>query len=59
MQSLGLNTSYVQQDNEHETGTAAVSIDPAGQPNFTIKELAPGISCNGRPEWEDLSAGLT
>src|SRR5437667_159759 len=38
MQELGLNTSYVQHDDLHETGTAKVSIDGAGQPNFTIKE---------------------
>ena len=27
MQELGLNTSYLQQDDQHETGTAAVTID--------------------------------
>ena len=56
MQSLGLNTSYVQRDNEHETGTAAVSIDPAGQPNFTIKELAAWDFLQWTAEWEDLSS---
>ena len=56
MQSLGLNTSYLQQDNEHETGTAAVSIDPAGQPNFTIKELAAWDFLQWTAEWEDLSS---
>src|SRR4051794_2389561 len=38
MQEVGLNTSSVQHDDLHETGTANVSIDGAGQPNFTIKE---------------------
>jgi fructokinase len=56
MQSLGLNTSYLQRDNEHETGTAAVSIDPAGQPNFTIKELAAWDFLQWTAEWEDLSS---
>ena len=56
MQSLGLNTAYVQRDNEHETGTAAVSIDPAGQPNFTIKELAAWDFLQWTAEWEDLSS---
>ena len=56
MQRLGLNTSYVQRDNEHETGTAAVSIDPSGQPNFTIKELAAWDFLQWTPEWEDLSS---
>jgi fructokinase len=56
MQSLGLNTSYLQQDNQHETGTAAVSIDPAGQPNFAIKESAAWDFLHWTPEWEDLSS---
>jgi len=56
MQSLGLNTSYLQRDNEHETGTAAVSIDPAGQPNFTIKELAAWDFIQWTAEWKDLSS---
>ncbi len=56
MQSLGLNMSYLQQDNEQETGTAAVSIDPAGQPNFTIKELAAWDFLQWTAEWEDLSS---
>jgi fructokinase len=56
MQGLGLNTAYVQRDDEHETGTAAVSIDPAGQPNFTIKELAAWDFLQWTAEWEDLSS---
>src|SRR6185312_10738259 len=38
MRELGLDTAYLQQDDQHETGTATVSIDPAGQPNFKIKK---------------------
>jgi fructokinase len=38
MQGLGLSTSYVQQDDQHQTGTAGVHIDSGGQPTFTIKE---------------------
>ena len=38
MQDLGLSTMYVQHDDQHETGTAAVHIDAGGQPTFTIKE---------------------
>ena len=37
MQELGLSTAYLQHDERHPTGTAAVSIDAAGQPSFTIK----------------------
>lgn len=56
MEALGLSTAYVQRDDEQETGTAAVSIDPAGQPNFTIKELAAWDFLRWTAEWEDLSS---
>src|SRR5438445_12031236 len=56
MQRLGLNTSYLQQDNEHETGTATVSIDSAGQPNFTIKESAAWDFLEWTEPWEELSS---
>ena len=32
MQSLGLNTSYLQRDNEHETGTAACLLYTSPSP---------------------------
>jgi len=56
MQRLGLNTSYLQQDNEHETGTAIVSIDAAGQPNFTIKESVAWDFLERTEPWEKLSS---
>lgn len=56
IQRLGLNTSYVQQDTEHETGTAAVSIDAAGQPNFTIKESVAWDFLQWTAEWKELSS---
>lgn len=56
MQSLGLNTAYVQRDDEHETGTAVVSIDAAGQPNFTIKESAAWDFLQWTAEWQELSS---
>ena len=34
LQELGLNTSYLQRDDLHETGIATVTIDGTGQPNF-------------------------
>jgi len=55
LQRLGLNTSYLQQDTEHETGTAAVSIDAAGQPNFTISEPVAWDFLQWTAEWEELS----
>ena len=56
MQRLGLNTSYLQQDNEHETGTATVSIDSAGQPNFTITESVAWDFLEWTERWEELSS---
>jgi fructokinase len=56
MQELGMNASYVQHDDLHETGTARVSIDAAGQPNFTIKESVSWDFLQWTPAWEELSA---
>jgi fructokinase len=56
MQRLGLDTSYVQQDNEHETGAARVSIDDSGQPNFTIKESVSWDFLQWTAAWEELAA---
>ena len=55
MQDLGLNTSYVQTDDLHPTGSAAVSIDPGGQPNFTIKNGVAWDFLRWTREWDELS----
>ena len=56
MQELGLSTAYLQHDERHQTGTATVSIDTAGQPNFTIKNSVAWDFLDWSPEWEELSA---
>ena len=56
MQELGLNTSYLQHDDLHETGTARVSIEDDGQPNFTIKESVAWDFLQWTTSWEELSA---
>ena len=56
MQRLGLDTSYVQQDDQHETGAARVSIDAAGQPNFIIKEPVSWDFLQWTSAWEESSA---
>ena len=56
MQELGLSTSYVQFDDQHETGVATVTIDPDGQPTFTIKESVAWDFLQWTPAWEELSA---
>jgi fructokinase len=56
MRELGLSTFYVQHDVQYETGTASVSIDAAGQPNFIIKELVSWDFLQWSTAWEELSA---
>ena len=56
MRELGLNTSYVQHDDLHETGTAKVAIDAAGQPNFIIKDSVSWDFLQWTAAWEELSA---
>jgi fructokinase len=55
MDSLGLTTNYIQRDEEHETGTAAVLIDAAGMPTFTIKESVAWDFLDWTSSWEELS----
>src|ERR1041385_8049010 len=55
MEELGLNTSNVQLDSDHDTGTAVVAIDVSGQPTFTIKQSVAWDFLEWTPEWERLS----
>jgi fructokinase len=56
LQKLGLNTSYLQRDDLHETGIASVTIDGAGQPNFIIKESVAWDFLEWTADWKELSA---
>ena len=56
MEELGLDTSYVQLDSDHDTGSAAVTIDGGGQPTFTIKQSVSWDFLQWTTEWEELSA---
>jgi fructokinase len=55
MQDFGLSTSYVQFDDQQETGSAAVRIDAGGQPTFTIKERVAWDFLQWTPAWDELS----
>jgi fructokinase len=55
MQGSGLDTSCVQQDETHPTGIATVSIDGAGQPNFTIKQFVAWDYLEWTPAWKELA----
>ncbi len=56
MQDLGLSTAYLQHDGRHDTGTATVSIDAAGQPNFAIKNSVAWDFLEWTPQWEEIAA---
>ena len=56
MRDLGLSTAYLQHDERHETGTATVSIDSGGQPNFTIKNSVAWDFLDWSRRWEELSS---
>lgn len=56
MTKVGLDTSYVQADAQHETGVAGVLLDSEGQPSFTIKEEVAWDFLQWTPDWEELSS---
>jgi fructokinase len=56
MNNVGLNTAYVQVDDQHETGVAGVLLDSEGQPNFTIKRQVAWDYLQWTPAWEELSS---
>jgi fructokinase len=53
---IGLSTAYLQEDGQHRTGTAGVSIDSTGQPTFTIGESVAWDYLQWTTEWEQLAA---
>lgn len=56
MHRLGLDLRYVQVDKEHDTGTAEVTLDSAGQPRFVIRSPAAWDYLQWVPEWRELAA---
>lgn len=55
LQTLGLQTSFVQVDEANPTGTVQVAIDPAGQPTFTIATSVAWDAFEWTPEWRVLA----
>jgi fructokinase len=55
MEGLGLSTSYLQNDEEHETSTVTVSLDSEGQPTFGIKGPVAWDQLQWTSEWEELA----
>lgn len=56
MNDFGLDTTYVQEDDDHETGAADVLLDSHGQPIFTIKQQVAWDFLQWTPAWEKLSS---
>ena len=55
MANFGVSTQYLKREKEHETGSANVVIDEAGQPVFTIKDPSSWDLLEWHPGWEELS----
>ncbi|MGH9743072.1 MAG: carbohydrate kinase family protein [Candidatus Acidiferrum sp.] len=55
LERLGLDTSYVQLDLAHSTGTVLVKVDSNGQPAFQIAEHAAWDFFEWTPAWHDLA----
>jgi len=56
MDTLGVNTSYIQHDNQYQTGTAGVMFDLVGEPNFKINQPVAWDFLQWTPAWEELSS---
>ena len=53
--TLGLESSYLQLDSAHPTGTVRVRVDQAGQPKFEITELVAWDFLEWTSAWESLA----
>lgn len=55
LEGLDLTTGFLQQDTQHETGSAKVLIDALGQPTFTITESVSWDFLEWTSAWKELS----
>jgi fructokinase len=53
----GVDTHAIQRDPDRSTGTAHITMDPAGEPSFAIDSSAAWTAPEWTPEWEALIAG--
>ena len=53
---LGLETTFLQQDAEHPTGTVRVKVDEHGQPCFEISQSVAWDYLEWTPQWKALAA---
>lgn len=52
---LALPTEFIQQDDEHPTGTVKVDVDRTGQPRFEISESVAWDFLDWTPQWQKLA----
>jgi fructokinase len=52
---LGLETSFIQVDEAHATGTVKVSVDSHGEPTFEISESVAWDFLAWDPAWQSLA----
>jgi fructokinase len=52
---LGLETTFLQQDTEHPTGTVRVKVDELGQPCFEISQSVAWDYLEWTPQWRALA----
>jgi fructokinase len=55
LSQLGLSTEYIQQDEDHPTGTVKVEVDRAGQPRFEISEFVAWDFLAWTHRWQELA----
>jgi len=55
IESLGLNTSYIQQDSACRTGIVQVAVDANGQPTFQIAAPVAWDCFEWTPAWQSLA----
>lgn len=56
IEERGMESSYVQYDGKHCTGTASVVLDTDGQPKFTIDGSVAWDFFEWTPAWQELSS---
>lgn len=56
VRALGLDTAHIATDPAHPTGTVTVSLDPAGQPSYTIHENVAWDFVPHTPALQELAA---
>ena len=55
LRELNLPTAFIQEDEDHPTGTVQVEVDAAGQPRFEISESVAWDFLDWTPQWKMLA----